>query len=260
MLLAGSRAGTDPVAMAAGVLHKGLVQIAGKPMISHVVATLRAMPEIRRIILVCDHPGTLRTADEVACGEAAGVIIMALAGASPARSIAQLFDLPDFVPPVLVATADAPLLTPAMLRHFWNAGPAEAAIAAAVTPGAGVQARFPESKRTFLKFREGEFCGCNLFAIASTDARRVVEFWQRLEDHRKRPLRMAAALGPRIVLAYLTRQLSLARVEHFISGQTGAMAAIVPIPFPEAAVDVDKPEDIPVVERVLAERQAADAN
>lgn len=257
LLLAGSRGVADPVAAAAGVPHKALAPVNGQPMIAHVLAALVAMPEVRRVVLVCDRPDQLRAADAVARAEAAGVLTMGLAGPSPSRSILDSLDRSEVAPPVLVATADAPLLTPEIVRSFWAAVPADADIAAAVTAGSGIRERFPGSRRTFLRFRDGDFCGCNLFALRTPEARRVVAFWRRLEDHRKQPLTMAALLGPAVVLQYLLRRLTLDDAARHISRRTGARAAIVPIPYPEAAVDVDKPEDLPVAERVLAERSAA---
>lgn len=259
LLLAGSRGVADPVAAAAGVPHKALAPVHGQPMIAHVLAALTAMPEIRRIVLVCDQPDQLRAAAAVARAEAAGTLVMAPAGPSPSRSILDSLDREDAATPLLVATADAPLLTPEIVRHFWSTIPADADIAAAVTAGTGIRARFPGSRRTFLRFRDGDFCGCNLFALRTPEARRVVAFWRRLEDHRKQPLTMAALLGPMVILRYLLRRLTMDEAARHISRRTGTRAAIVQLPFPEAAVDVDKPGDLPVAEGVLAERAVARA-
>src|SRR5690606_25615867 len=119
LLLAGSRGVTDPVAAAAGVPHKALAPVGGQPMIAHVLAALTAMPELERIVLVCDQPEALRAAEAVARAEAAGVLTMAPAGPSPSRSILASLDRPEVTTPLLVATADAPLLTPEVVRHFW---------------------------------------------------------------------------------------------------------------------------------------------
>lgn len=255
LLLAGSRGGVDPVAAAAGVPHKALAPVAGRPMICHVVDTLRALPEVRRIILLSEDPDALRQADSVARAEADGLLVTAPAAGSPARSVLAGLDHPEAALPVMVATADAPLLTPGMVRSFWAALPAETDMAVAVTPGAGIRHRFPDGRRTFLRFRDGDVSGCNLFAIATPAARAIFLFWRRIEAHRKRPLAMAGLIGPLTLLLYLTRRMRMADLTRRLTRKTGARAALVPIPFPEAAVDVDKPEDLAVVEKVLAERR-----
>lgn len=255
LLLAGSRGGADdPVAVAAGVAHKALAPVTGQPMIAHVLETLRNVPEIGRIVLLCDQPAVMRAVPAVAAAAAAGQLAFAPAAASPARSVLAGLDRPEAVLPVLVMTADAPLLTPAALHAFLAEVPATADIAAAVASGDAVRRRFPGSRRTFLRFRDGDVSGCNLFLIQTPQGRRAVEFWQRLEAHRKRPLVMAALLGPAVVLGYGLRCLTQAGAMRHLSRRTGANAALVTIPFPEAAVDVDKPADLVLAEAVLAER------
>ena len=66
----------------------------------------------------------------------------------------------------------------------------------------------------------------------------------------------AAELGQRLAERLGYAFFGIEIVDH-IARRTGARAAIVPIPFPAAAVDVDKPADLPVVESVLARRLAA---
>lgn len=255
VLLAASRGEADPVAMAAGVPHKALAAVDGEPLVGHVVTTLRRMEEVRRIILVCDRPLLLRTVEAVRRAEAAGVLSVAEPGSSPSRSVLGVLDRRDAEPPVLVVTADAPLLTAEMIRRFLASVPEDADVAAAVTPCAGVRARFPESRRTFLRFRDGDVSGCNLFLLKTPAARGAVAFWRRVEDQRKRPWALAARLGPGAVVGYLLGRLTLAGAARHVSRKSGARAAVVPIPFPEAAVDVDRPADLAVVERVLAERR-----
>ena len=58
LVLAGTRAGGDPLAAGAGVSHKALIDVAGRAMIEHVVQALDAVPEIGRIILLPQVPGS----------------------------------------------------------------------------------------------------------------------------------------------------------------------------------------------------------
>lgn len=254
LLLAGSRGGSDPVAVAAGVVHKALAPVAGRPMIAHMLETLQAVPAIGRIVLLCDAPEALRAVPAVAEAEAAGRLTFAPAAASPARSVLAGLDRPETALPALVMTADAPLLTPAALSAFLAGVPPAVDIAAAVASGDAVRQRFPENRRTFLRFRDGDVSGCNLFLIRTPEGRRAVAFWQRLETHRKRPLVMAALVGPGVILGYCLRRLTQAGAMRQLFRRTGAKGALVTIPYPEAAVDVDRPADLVLVEKVLAER------
>ena len=51
-------------------------------------------------------------------------------------------------------------------------------------------------RRPFLRFRDGEVSGCNLFALMTPRARAALTYWRLLEAKRKRPWRMAWAVGP----------------------------------------------------------------
>jgi hypothetical protein len=161
--------------------------------------------------------------------------------------------------PVLVTTCDHALLSPAIVERFLaGARAAGGDVAYGLAPHELVDALLPGMRRTVLRFRDGAFCGCNLFAFRTPGARAASAFWQRLEAHRKRPATLARMLGPLTLLRYLTRRLSIAQGFDRLSALSGAEIRPVVLPFGEAAVDVDKPEDLPVAETLLA-RAAAQA-
>ncbi len=54
VVLAGSRGAEDPVAQACGVSHKAFVDIAGKPMVAHVLNTLAASPSVGETVVVIE--------------------------------------------------------------------------------------------------------------------------------------------------------------------------------------------------------------
>ena len=99
--------------------------------------------------------------------------------------------------------------------------------------------RFPETKRTAARFRDGSFCSCNLFAFLTDRSRAAAKFWQKLEGNRKKPWRIMKTIGWPVVLRYLSGGLSLGRGLERISQRMGISAGAVILPFPEAAVDVD---------------------
>jgi hypothetical protein len=63
----------------------------------------------------------------------------------------------------------------------------------------------------------------------------------------------AFGLGP--LLAYLFGRLTVERAAREASRIFGAKADIVDLPFAEAAIDVDKPSDLDLVERILRDRE-----
>jgi hypothetical protein len=57
------------------------------------------------------------------------------------------------------------------------------------------------------------------------------------------------------VLRYLLGQLTLEQALNGLSQRMGLQAGVIQMPFAEAAIDVDKVEDLHLVESILAERR-----
>jgi GTP:adenosylcobinamide-phosphate guanylyltransferase len=233
------------MAAAAGLSHKALLPVAGVPMLLRVLAALRATPGIGRIVVSIEAPET--TLDGVDGLEG---VILRRSEASPARSAAAVFE--EFGAPLLVTTADHALLTPAMVTHLLKAAPPEAAALAALARRETVLADFPDTRRTWLRFRDGAFSGCNLFLLARPEAARVLRFWQALEQRRKQPLAMARMLGLVPLLRYALGRLTLRGALDALERRCAARLAFVDMPFGAAAVDVDKPADLSLVETRLS--------
>lgn len=256
LILAGERGGENPVARAAGVIDKCWAPAAGVPMVLRVVETLRRCGRIGRIAISLRSEPTAVEREALA-RRAAGVALTLLpAGVSPSTSILAAVDALDRPYPLLVTTADHPLLDTRMVEHFWEASAAAGAdVAAAVTPASLIEQAYPETRRTYLRFGDGRRSGANLFALLTPEGLRAVEFWRRIEQNRKRPWRLIGAFGLAPLLAYLFGRLTAESAARQASRIFGARAAIVDLPFADAAIDVDKPADLDLVDRILTERE-----
>jgi hypothetical protein len=116
-----------------------------------------------------------------------------------------------------------------------------------------VRARYPESVRTYLRLGAGAYSGANLFAFLTPTARRAAAFWVRAEQFRKRPWRLASAFGPVSLLLYAAGRLDLDAALERVSRAMGVRVRAVLLPFAEAAIDVDRPADLALVERILGD-------
>ncbi|MFQ5515869.1 MAG: MobA-like NTP transferase domain containing protein, partial [Myxococcota bacterium] len=83
-------------------------------------------------------------------------------------------------------------------------------------------------------------------------------FWQRAENFRKQPWRMANSFGVGTLLLFALRRLDLEAAFARISKIVGVQIVAIPMPWAEAAVDVDTLEDFDLVHQILAERPPAD--
>jgi GTP:adenosylcobinamide-phosphate guanylyltransferase len=260
LVLAGSRPGrADGLAEACGLAHKCLIPTGGIPMLARVVSALVASSDVARIFLSLedvDLPGTLPALQPDL--ESGRVIAMA-SDATPSLSVLRLLESGRASLPLLITTADHALLCAGMVEHFLRAAKATGAdVAAALTPASVLLAAYPQSKRTFIRFRDGGHSGANLFAILTPNGRRGVEFWRKVEQERKRPWRLVRAFGLWPLALYLSGTLSLDQAMERASAVIGARLAAVRLPIPEAAIDVDKLADLELVEAILASRAMPD--
>ncbi len=158
--------------------------------------------------------------------------------------------------PVLVTTADHALLTAEMVDHFCReARTSGCDVLAGVARHELIAEAVPGTRRTVTKLKDGGYCGCNLFAFLTPESRKAADFWRQVEKERKKPLRIIKVMGWMTVIRYLLGQLSLGQALNGLSKRMGLRAGAVQMPFAEAAIDVDKVEDLHLVESILAERQ-----
>lgn len=253
LILAGSRGPDDPVARHAGQTYKALVPVAGVPMLLRVARTLLQAPSVGRLALCIDRLALQQLRDPDAGGLLSDIQIIE-PGATPSASVRRALDgLPDGAA-LLVTTADHPLLTVAMVEHFCAAVPANVDVAVGLATATSIRRAYPDSVRTYYRFGGEGYSGCNLFLMRGAAAAKVAAFWSEMERHRKRPWRLVAAIGPLTLLRFLLGALSLEAALRRLSRIVGATVCAVEMPFAEAAIDVDKPADLALAERILARR------
>jgi GTP:adenosylcobinamide-phosphate guanylyltransferase len=251
LVMAASRGPVDPLADAHQVSHKCLIPVAGETMLGRILGTLDHSPHVRRVVVSIENSQVI--SDEL---RTHGDVATAPSAASPCASVLAALDGLDNPWPVLVTTADHPLLSPAMVDHFLVEALASGAdIAAALAPASLVLADYPDARRTFLPFRGERYTGCNLFALMTPRAARAVDFWRRLEAHRKHPWRLFRAFGPAAALRFMAGGMTLDAAMTAASRRIGLTAAAITMPFAEAAIDVDSPADLALVEEIFRHRQ-----
>ncbi|HEX5080287.1 MAG TPA: NTP transferase domain-containing protein [Geminicoccaceae bacterium] len=255
LVLAASRP-QDPLARHAGKSHKALVRVAGDAMLLRVLRALRQSRGVGPIAVCLEADAPVAGAEpELDRLVADGAVTLIAAAASPAQSVLRALEILPL--PLLVTTADHPLLSAAMVESFCAAAPADAAAAVAVVRASLLQQRYRDAVRTYYRFAGEGYSGCNLFLLRSPEAPRAVRFWAGLERHRKQPWRLVASVGPLALLRFLLGRLSLDGAMRHLSAKAGATIRAVELPFPEAAIDVDKPADLELAEKILARRAAA---
>jgi CTP:molybdopterin cytidylyltransferase MocA len=253
VVLAADRTPNDPVALAAKVSCKALAPVGGRPMVLRVLDALAGSKQVNTCIL-CGPPAAIVDREPLLQERLAAPGLRWLPPhATPSTSAAAALATIPAGTPVLLTTADHALLRPEMVEHFCReAQTADCDVVAALASYTRIAAKYPGMRRTRTRFSDGDFCGCNLFAFLTPQGRAAADFWRRVENERKRPVKMLSELGWRVVLRYLLGRLSLKDALQHISRRMGLRAGVVILPFPEAAVDVDSVSDWAVAQRTAS--------
>lgn len=241
LILAGERAGGDPLAIAEGVANKTQIVIAGETMLAHVLRAVKQLQPAPRLFI----------SGNVAV-DAASITIIETAQ-TPCTSVLKALSQIPF--PVLITTADHPLLTPVILEEFLQkAATFEGDVCVGLVSLSLVVQHYPRNKRTKLKFSDGSVSGANLFLLRNENSLKLIEFWRVMEANRKSPWRMVRALGVGSILRYACGVLSFKDVVAIIAARTGCAIAPVMLSDPHAAIDVDKPSDLALVREIMESR------
>lgn len=246
VVLAGSRPGGDRFAEANGVALKPLIPVAGEAMVRRVVRTLLASPRITYVSVLTQQVEVIGAALD-----ADSRVSVKLSGATIATTIEAMLADSATEFPVLVTTADHALLTPAMVAQFTGAA-VGFDLAIGVVERRALMARLPTTKRTWIGFRGGAYSGANLFGFGSREALRAVALWRGAEQDRKKGWRMLFAFGPSLLLGAGLRLRTIDQSLAAIGRRLGLTMGAIVMSDPLAAVDVDKPSDLSLVEALLA--------
>ena len=230
---------------------KCLQEVGGKTMVQWALDALGDAHGIERVVVVGLPPGTpLRCARPLTLIAAEGDMLASVQAAG-ARLLAER---PDAELALIVA-ADAPLITGEML-DWVQARVRERGddVTICAVERSVMEARFPGSKRTYVRLKDVEACGADVAACRLSVTRQGSAVAERLSRARKNPLQQAAILGPATLWALMRRRLTLAQAEEAIHRRLGARVGVILSPFAELGMDVDKPAQLALVREALAAR------
>ncbi|HXV74089.1 MAG TPA: nucleotidyltransferase family protein [Sphingomonadales bacterium] len=252
IVLAGDRAAADPHAcLLPG--RKALLPLAGKPMLAHVLGALAEANGVAAVFIAANRVKEIEAGLQAA-GVPLGRVHFSEGAASPVQSVLEVAKRERIPFPLLVLTADSPLLTAPEIDAFClKALAAKADAAVAVGEKSRLAKIFPNAARTWIPLRGDAYHGCNLFALLTPKAMTAVRFWRSVEGRRKSALRLAAKLGFKLFLGVLFRAVSLEGAFRVFSQSLKVKVVPVSPGDIRIAIDVDKPADAALAEQILLE-------
>jgi molybdopterin-guanine dinucleotide biosynthesis protein A len=256
LVLAGKRDGSlDPLAASAGVTHKCLVPVRGKPLIEYPLSALTACQDIERIVISIDDPEALRALPTVAALEGSGRLTIVAAQHNLVDSVVAASRTAGF--PMLITTADNALLSPAAVADFVGAAQAQTAdVAVAFASREAVLAAHPDGQRRFYAFRCGSYSNCNLYWLRSPTALAAAEVFRSGGQFAKHPKRILRAFGLLNLIRFRLGIGTLDAAFRRLSNRFRLNIQAVVLRDGRLAIDVDNLRTKNVAEEILA-REAA---
>jgi CTP:molybdopterin cytidylyltransferase MocA len=252
IILAAQRDGRlDPLAAEAGVSHKCLVPIGGRPLLAHVLAALAEVEGARRVRIVVE-PGADVMLRAVPTPDSLDVDFVA-SQASIADSVYAGAQGTEGA--VIITTADNVLLTPAAVRQVAERLGAGDDGVLALARKEDVLSAHPEGQRRFYRFRDGEFSNCNLYGLS----RRGLAFAETFREggqFAKNPMRLARAFGLVNLALMRSGWITLDRAMDRLGRRFGLKASAVVLEDGAHAIDVDNQRTYSIAAELLDRRAA----
>jgi GTP:adenosylcobinamide-phosphate guanylyltransferase len=231
---------------------KALVDVAGKPMVQWVLDALSEAKRVKNVILVGLSPKNPLTCKKP-------LYYLTNQGRMLANIVAGVnksLELDKKNKYVLIVSSDIPAIKPDMLDWVVDtAMETKDDLYYGVCLRDVMEARFPDSKRTYTKLKDVELCGGDLHVSHVRMATEHLDMWESLLGARKSPLQQASKLGFGLLFSLFTRQLTMDDAIRRISERIGIKGRAIFLPFAEAAMDVDKPHQLELLRADLAKGQ-----
>jgi CTP:molybdopterin cytidylyltransferase MocA len=227
---------------------KGLVPVAGKPLVEWVIDAFRSaecVNEIAVVIPTAENLGNwVDKVDKLVVSDK-DFMDNVLAGADAFREDR----------PVVIATGDLPLLTGAAVDELIVAGlETGGAFVYPLIRQKDIEAAYPGAERTYFRLKGGRFTGGNAMIVDPKLLPAARELGQRLFNDRKNAVALVRTAGLGFVVKFVLGRLAPEDLADKIRDLLGGAGAAVVLKDPSIAMDVDKPADLHLVEAIISGR------
>jgi len=250
LVLAGSK-GKSVLEISNKVENKALIIINNRPIIDYVIEALNEAEKIGKIVVVGPKAKLYSY-----IGRKVEKILEEKDSLLQNLEIGMNFIKANFIKSgekVLIITSDIPLITSQAIDDFIEKClEKEADIYYPIMRKENILERYPETKRTYVKTKDGELCGGNMFLISPKLFYHKKELIKEAYDNRKEVKKFAKVLGLKLILKFLFKTITVTDIEKKVSEVLGCKGVAVVTPFPETMIDLDKPSDLELIQKCLS--------
>lgn len=232
---------------------KALIDVAGKPMIQWVLDALGGAKHVNNVIIIGLSPKSGVTCKKPLyyVSNQGRMLANIVAGVNKALEINRRNKY------VLVVSSDIPALKSEMVDWLIKTCmETKDDLYYGVCPRDVMEARFPDSRRTYTHLKDMDVCGADMNIIHVRMATEHLDMWESLIGSRKSPLKSASLIGFGTLFALFTRRLTLEDAVRRVSERIGIQGRAIVWPYAEPCMDVDKPSQLELLRADLAQQQS----
>lgn len=226
-------------------LYEAFIEIGGRTMLEHVLSALRSSQHIERICVVGPK-------QEIEARFDVGDLDVLQMGSSLIENLTIGFKALKDSKSVLLCTSDIPLVTAEAIDDFiGRCNLDDIDVFYSIVSKDDVDKAYPGVKRTYVQVKEGMFTGGNVAILSPSVIYTYQDVIKRVIELRKNPLGLARLLGFRCIVKFLAKSLSITDIEKRVEKMLLLKGKAVVSTYPEVGIDVDKPEDLELMRRVI---------
>ena len=231
---------------------KALIDVAGKPMIQWVLDALGDSKSVDNVIVI-----GLSAKSGLTCKKP--MHFLSNQGRMLANIVAGInkaLELNKKTQYVLVVSSDIPALKPEMVDWLVETCmQTKDDLYYGICPRDVMEARFPDSKRTYTKLKDIQLCGADINLTHVRMATEHLDLWESLIGNRKSPLKQAGLIGLDTFFQVVTRSITLEDLVAKVCNRIGIKGRAISWPYAEPCMDIDKPHQLELLRTDLANQQ-----
>lgn len=242
----------DPLYEFSNGSSKALIDVAGKPMVQWVLDALSNSQKVDNVIVIGASPKSGLTCSKPVhyISNQGRMLANIVAGVNKSLELNKKSEY------VLIVSSDIPGLKGEMVDWLVeSAVQTKDDLYYGVCPREVMEARYPDSKRTYTKLKDMEVCGADMSIIHVSMATTHLDLWEQLIGTRKSPLKQAAAVGWDILFRLAFRQIALQELVEKASARIGIKGRAIIWSQAEPCMDVDKPHQLEIMREDLARQK-----
>ncbi len=217
--------------------YESLIEIAGKPMVEHVLDAVEGVDEIENVVMVGPEELNEVSNKDYNILKPEGTLV---------DNIQRGIEALNEEHYIIILTSDIPLVTSSIIKDFIQNCQEEKEhdFFYPLIAKENNLKKYPEVERTYVHLKEGTFTGGNVVMVSPSIIQGPLDWYDKLLSLRKKPFKMSQMLGFKIIIKFIFRQLTIPELEKKVSKMIGHKCKALIVDYPEIGFDVDKPSDL----------------